>query len=116
MHTAVGDVGVIGVPDELRGQIAKAFVVLKPGRTATSAELIEHCKDKIAKYKLPREVVFVNELPRTAVGKLLRRVVGGKEYPGGTLAPPAGAGVRKKAGPKDCFFVPGARATAQTDF
>src|SRR5260370_41688699 len=96
MHTAVGDVGVIGVPDELRGQIAKAFVVLKPGRTATSAELIEHCKDKIAKYKLPREVVFVNELPRTAVGKLLRRGFREEKTQGGTVAPPPGAGWRKK--------------------
>jgi len=78
-HPAVSDVGVIGVPDQVRGQIAKAFVVLKPGQTATREELIEYCKDKIAKYKLPREVVFVSELPRTPTGKLLRRVLRERE-------------------------------------
>jgi len=74
-HPAVADVGVIGVPDEVRGQIAKAFVVLKPGCTATPQELIDYCLNKVAKYKLPREVVLVNELPRTATGKLLRRIL-----------------------------------------
>ncbi len=78
-HPAVAEVGVIGVPDEVRGQIAKAFVVLKPGQTATSDELIEYCRGKIATYKLPREVAFVSELPRTPTGKLLRRVLRQRE-------------------------------------
>ena len=78
-HPEVLDVGVIGVPDEVRGQIAKAFVVLKPGGKVTPEELIKHCKDKIATFKLPREVVIVNELPRTPTGKLLRRVLRQKD-------------------------------------
>lgn len=74
-HPAVAEVGVIGVPDEVRGQIAKAFVVLKQGQTVRPEELIEFCRGKIATYKLPREVVLVSELPRTPTGKLLRRVL-----------------------------------------
>ncbi|MBZ5534770.1 MAG: acyl-CoA synthetase [Acidobacteriia bacterium] len=88
-HPDVVEVGVIGVPDPVRGQIAKAFVVLKPGTSTTPDQLIEFCRNKIATYKMPREVVLVNQLPRTATGKLLRRVLRDKEIEGAKSTSPA---------------------------
>ncbi len=93
-HPAVSEVGVIGVPDEVRGQIAKAFVVLKPDQTLSPEELLAFCKGKIATYKLPREIVIVGELPRTPTGKLLRRVLKQRE-PG---APQPGAPMKTGTG------------------
>ncbi len=77
-HPLVSDAGVIGVPDPIIGQKTRAYVALKPGTAGTEtlkAELIEFCRGKVAVYKLPREVVFVTEMPRTITGKLLRRVL-----------------------------------------
>jgi 2-aminobenzoate-CoA ligase len=93
-HPAVSEVGVIGIPDEVRGQIAKAFVVLKADQTLSPEDLLAFCKGKIATYKLPREIVIVDELPRTATGKLLRRVLKQRE-PG---APQPGAPLKTGTG------------------
>ncbi len=69
-HPAVLEVAVIGVPDEKWGEVPKGFVKLKDGAKATSEELIEHVKVKIARYKAPKAVEFVVELPKTSTGKI----------------------------------------------
>ena len=71
-HPAVLEAAVVGKPDEIRGQIVKAFVVLRKGFTVTEAELIEHCKKVTAPYKHPREIEFLSELPKTISGKIRR--------------------------------------------
>jgi acyl-CoA synthetase (AMP-forming)/AMP-acid ligase II len=71
-HPKVADICIIGIPDEQWGQIVRAVVVLKPGETATPEEIIDFCKDKIASYKKPRQVVFVEGLPISPIGKVLR--------------------------------------------
>jgi long-chain acyl-CoA synthetase len=72
-HPKVFEVGVAGVPDPLRGEAVKAWVVLKPGETMTEEEVKELCTKSLAKYKIPRHVEFRTELPKTTVGKVLRR-------------------------------------------
>jgi fatty-acyl-CoA synthase len=72
-HPAVAQCAVIGVPDEKWGEVGKAVVVLKPGVSATEAELIEHCRSRLARYKVPRSVVFMEVLPISAAGKILKR-------------------------------------------
>jgi acyl-CoA synthetase (AMP-forming)/AMP-acid ligase II len=72
-HEAVDDVAVIGVDDERFGQRLKAFVVRAPGASAGEGELKDHVKANLAAYKVPREIAFLDELPRNATGKVLKR-------------------------------------------
>ncbi len=74
-HEAVREAAVVGVPDEYRGETVKAFVSLRPGTSATPEELITHCKARMAAYKYPREVEIMDDIPKTATGKLLRRAL-----------------------------------------
>jgi len=69
----------IGVPHATRGESIKAFVVLKPGETATEDEIIGFCKNKLAPYKLPTEVEFRDDLPKSTVGKILRKELRAEE-------------------------------------
>jgi long-chain acyl-CoA synthetase len=67
------EVGVAGVPDPYRGETVKAWVVVKPGKTLTEEEVKNWCSDKLAKYKVPTQVEFRDELPKTTIGKILHR-------------------------------------------
>ena len=72
-HPAVAMVAVGSVPDETLGELARAYVVPRPGATATEAEIIDHCRPHLAAYKLPRSVRLVADLPKTSTGKVMRR-------------------------------------------
>jgi long-chain acyl-CoA synthetase len=75
MHPAVRLVAVIGVPDAYHGEVVKACVVLKEGATTTPSDLAAHCKAELAPYKVPRQIELRNDLPMSAVGKILYRVL-----------------------------------------
>jgi fatty-acyl-CoA synthase len=81
-HKAVLDVAVIGVPDDKWGERPKAFVVLKPGAQAGEKELIDHVQSKIARYKAPKAVAFLDELPKTSTGKVPKFELREREWAG----------------------------------
>ena len=74
-HPDVVDAAVIGVPDEKYGEVVKACIVKKEGSNVTETDLISFCKDRIASYKKPQSVDFIDEVPRNASGKVLKKVL-----------------------------------------
>jgi long-chain acyl-CoA synthetase len=80
-HPAVSEVGVAGVPDAYQGEAVKAWVVLRAGESATADELQGHCREKLAAYKVPKHIEFRSSLPKSTVGKILRRELAGGQSP-----------------------------------
>jgi long-chain acyl-CoA synthetase len=78
-HPKVAEAVAVGVPDAYRGETVKAFIVLKQGETATDKEIIDFCKQKLAAYKVPKVVEFRTSIPKSAVGKILRKVLRDEE-------------------------------------
>ena len=74
-HPAVAEVGVAGLPDQMRGETVKAWIVLRQGESLSGAEMKLFCRDRLAPYKVPAKYEFVAELPKTQIGKVLRRVL-----------------------------------------
>jgi len=78
-HPKILEACTIGIPHEYRGETVKAFIVAKEGETLTQAEVVDYCKEKLAAYKVPKLVEFIDELPKSAVGKILRRELRDRE-------------------------------------
>lgn len=83
-HPAILECGVIGIKDDYAGERVRAYVVLKEGYEVTEKQLIEHCSKGLAKYKVPASVVFAEELPKSLIGKILRREIRAMDEAGAT--------------------------------
>jgi fatty-acyl-CoA synthase len=81
-HDSVSEAAVVGRPDERWGEVPVAYVVLRPAATTTAEELVEHCRGQLARFKVPKEVVLVDELPRNPSGKVLKRELRIRPGPG----------------------------------
>jgi long-chain acyl-CoA synthetase len=74
-HPAVAEVGVAGLPDQMRGETVKAWIVVREGHTVTTGDVKAFCRESLVHYKVPAKIEFVKELPKTQIGKVLRRVL-----------------------------------------
>lgn len=74
-HDAVYEAAVIGIPDEMRDEAIKAYVIINQGFTVTKAQLIKHCQERLAKFKVPEFIEFVEDFPRTPVGKIQKHIL-----------------------------------------
>lgn len=78
-HPKILEACAIGIPDPYRGETVKAFIVVKPGETLTEEEITRHCRERLAAYKVPKAIAFLDSLPKSAVGKILRRELRARE-------------------------------------
>ena len=80
LHPDVAEAAVVGVPDAYRGEAIRAFVVPAPGRRVTAEALDEHCRERLAPYKIPSRIAIVEALPKTVVGKIDKIRLRGPDY------------------------------------
>jgi fatty-acyl-CoA synthase len=80
-HPAVLEAAVVAIPDERWGEVPKAFVVLKAGQRASPEELVEHCRQRLARFKAPKQIEF-GELPKTSTGKIQKYLLREREWAG----------------------------------
>jgi long-chain acyl-CoA synthetase len=78
-HPKVMEAAVVGIPSKVRDEVVKAYIVIKKGESLTRSELLQFCRDKLSKFKIPKEIEFRDTLPKSTVGKVLKRVLRDEE-------------------------------------